>query len=118
NKPYFPMVRFGEWTLTVKDPNANNAVEAFYTFATEKERNDYIQVAATKHAGYDIRISKLSPDVHEFLGVPGPLLRRVKAELPGLTVQQKDWLDQFEHLTSPENSFRKRWLHRQGTEGY
>jgi len=117
-KPYFPMVRFGEWTLTVRNPQQNNQIEAFYTFESQKERNAYISSAARRHTGMDLHIGRVPESTVDFIGLPGPMLRRIKAELPGLSAQQLDWLDQFGHHTSPEGSFRKRWLDRKETAGY
>lgn len=117
-KPYFPMVRFGEWTLTVRNPNNNNRIEAFYTFESQKERNSYIQTASRQWSNMDLHIGRIPENTIDFVGMPGPLLRRIKASLPGLTNQQLDWLDQFEHHVSPEGSFRKRWLNRKETPGY
>lgn len=116
-KPYFPMTRFGEWTLTVRDPYSGQ-IEAFYTFESQKERNAYIQTAAISWAGKDLTVGRLPENAMDFVGLPGPMLRRIKAELPNLTAQQLDWLDQFGHHTAPEKSFRKRWLDRKEVPGY
>lgn len=117
-RPYFPMTRFGEWVLSVRDPYDNNKILAFYAFESQKERNDYIRTASRRWPGTDISIGRMPEEAMEFMGVPGPLLRRIKAELPGLTASQKDWLDLLEHHTAPERSFRKRWLDRKETPGY
>lgn len=116
-KPYFPMTRFGEYTLTVRDPQTRK-IEAFYTFENQQERNEYITVAAKQWLGNDLQIGRLPENVMEFAGIPGPLLRRIKASLPGLTTQQGAWLDQLSHLMAPEGSFRKRMMKRQETPGY
>ena len=116
-KPYFPMTRFGEWTLTVRDP-VNRQVRAFYTFESQAERNAYITTAAKQWIGDDLQIGRLSEEMMEFTGIPGPLLKRIKASLPGLTAAQREWLDQLSNQLAPERSFRKRWMQRRETPGY
>ena len=117
SKPYFPMMRFGEWTLTIRDPNTNQ-VTGFYTFESQKERNDAIIPLGRQNKGMDISVGRMSEEVMEFVGIPGPLLRRIKGNLPGITAQQEHWLDQLTNQLSPERSFRKRFMHRKGTAGY
>ncbi|MBK8123890.1 MAG: PLxRFG domain-containing protein [Dokdonella sp.] len=116
-KPYFPLSRFGQWTLTVRDSN-NQKVEAFYTFASEAERNRYILIARQQYPMSDLRVSKLPTAMQDYVQLPGPVLKRIKATMPGISPQQKTWLDQLEHQTAPERSFRKHWMTREGTPGY
>lgn len=116
-KPYFPMTRFGEWTLTVKDPTSGKT-EAFYTFESEREQRDYILVARAQYQGKDLSIGRIPTQMQEYISLPGPLLKRIKTTLPNITPLQKTWLDQLEHQTAPERSFRKHWMTRQGTPGY
>jgi hypothetical protein len=117
NKPYFPMTRFGEWSLTVRDPTTAK-VKAFYTFESEKEQQAYITVARSRWPATDILMGRVPQAVQEFIAMPAPLLKRIKTDLPNLTAQQRQWLDQLEHTVAPERSFRKHWLKRSGTPGY
>jgi hypothetical protein len=116
-KPYFPMTRFGVWTITVRHFNTRK-LEAFYTFETQAERNEYISIAKQRFPLSTIQAGKMPEELQEFAALPGPMLRRIKAELPGITPVQQQWLDNFEHLAAPDNSFRKHWLKRRGTPGY
>ena len=116
-KPYFPLSRFGEWTLTVRDAT-NQKMEAFYTFSSEVERNRYILIARQQWPMSDLRVGKLPATMQDYVQLPGPVLKRIKATLPGITPQQKTWIDQLEHQTAPERSFRKHWMTREGTPGY
>lgn len=118
-KPYFPMVRFGEWTITARDPQNGNAVEWFSAHATERERDAALRELYRRHGrAYDYSIGRVPQEAQEFMGLPPPVLRAIKAGLPGITAQQSDWIDQFMHMNAPDRSFRKRWLARRGTPGY
>jgi len=66
----------------------------------------------------NVHVDMIPDDLLEYLMVPGPVLRLLRAQMPNLTATQERWLDQFEHLMSPTNSFRRRWLTRSGTPGY
>jgi hypothetical protein len=115
-RPYFPMTRFGKWTITARDPNTN-AVEFFGTYPSQRERDAAVRQVAQKYLGTDIQIGLVPEEAYEFMGLPGPLLDAIK-QMPGLTKAQQDWLDDFGMLYAPENSFKKRWLERKGTPGY
>lgn len=118
SKPYFPMVRFGEFTVTVRDPQTQK-IDHFSAYQTKSERDAAVKLLYKQYAGgRDISVSKMPENVGEFQGLPGPLLEQIKQNLPGLDQKQKDWLDKFSHLMSPEQSFKKRWLERKGTPGY
>lgn len=119
SRPYFPMVRFGKYSVTVRDPN-NRRVLHFSLHPTLAERDAAVpRIAQQFPSGtHDISVSEVPEGVLDFMGLPGPMLDRIKAQLPGITPQQSDWIDRFSQLMAPENSFRKRWLERQGTPGY
>jgi hypothetical protein len=118
-KPYFPFTRFGEWVVTVRDPNANNKVVHFEAFQSAVERDSAVKGSIVRgYPGMDIVIGRVPEDVHEFMALPPMLIRSIKAKMPGLSQSQQDWLDQFGYENAPERSFKKRWLKRQGTPGY
>lgn len=116
-RPYFPMVRFGQWTVTIRDPGLNDQVIFFSAYATQAERDAAVRQMAGNHVGHRIQVGRVTEDLHEFMGLPAPLLRAIK-NMPGISQTQQDWIDQFLHQASPERSFRKRWLQRKGTPGY
>lgn len=117
NKPYFPMTRFGQWTVTVKDDQTNQVV-GFWAFPTKREQEKGAREIARTHPGTRIRLDRMPENVMEFQGLPPGMLRRIRAEFPGLTPTQQKWLEEFEASYAPQNSFKKRWLERKGTEGY
>ena len=115
-KPYFPMTRFGKYTLTVRD--SNNKVVAFHAYPTIRDRDAAIPLVARQHPGTRMQAGAMPENVQEFQGLPPALLRRIKATFPNLTQAQREWLDRFQHEVAPERSFKKRWLERKGTPGY
>lgn len=119
NKPYFPMARFGEFHITVRNQfMSSNPVVFFGTYATERERDAAVRQTAANFPGLAIQIGKIPENVHEFMGLPATLLKAIRAKLPGITIAQGEWLEQFESIMAPERSFRKRFLKRKGTSGY
>lgn len=117
-KPYFPMVRFGEWTITVRDPAAKDAVVWFSAYASSAERDAAVRSVAMRFNQHRIQVGRMIEEAHEFMGLPAPLLKQIKNNLPGISQAQQDWIDKLMHLNAPEQSFRKRWLNRTGTPGY
>lgn len=115
-RPYFPLARFGRHTITVRDIQTQEVVW-FSTYHTAAERDAAVRQVAHTQPG-DLSIGRVPETAMEFMGLPGPLLRLIKQNLPGLTTQQVSWIDNMTHLMSPERSFRKRWLERKGVPGY
>jgi hypothetical protein len=121
-RPYFPMVRFGKYALTGRRPTAaggRGRVEFFALYPTPEERDAAVTHVHNHYQGQlDLSITQVPESAFDFMGLPGPLLERIKNQLPGITAQQSDWIDRFSQLMAPEQSFKKRWLRRQGTTGY
>jgi hypothetical protein len=118
SKPYFPMVRFGKYHITVRDPQQNNKVVWFSAYPTIKERDAAVAGVKSQYKADDLFIGAIPEQALEFMGMPPALIQQVRANLPGISTVQRDWLEQFELLNSPQNSFKKRWMERQGTPGY
>jgi hypothetical protein len=116
-KPYFPMTRFGQYTVTARDPQTRE-VQGFYAYSTIRERDAAVAQVSRAHPGMTLSVGIVPEEVMEFMGLPAPLLRMIKAQLPGITQNQLAWFDQFGAMMAPERSFRKRWLQRKGTPGY
>jgi hypothetical protein len=115
-KPYFPMTRFGEWTVLVKDQNGQNL--GFWAFSSKREQESGAREIARQYPGTRIRLDRLPENVMEFQGLPPGMISLIKANMTGLTPQQLQWLDAFELQQTSDRSFKKRWLERKGTEGY
>ena len=118
-RPYFPMVRFGQWTVTIRDPAANGKVVWFSAYATARERDAAAIQLKRRFPTENMQVGHMSPEIYEFQGLPPAILKYIKNNFPGqLTQQQKDYLDAVALQMAPERSFRKRWLRRTGTAGY
>lgn len=116
--PYFPMTRFGTWTVTVKDNS--DKVHSFQTFETKKEMIRAFEIMNEDHPaidGWKVRAETLPEDVRQFSGVPPWLMDKI-AEMPGLTQKQKEWMSQMKYELAPTRSFTKRFLRRKKTAGY
>lgn len=119
SKPYFPMTRFGRWTIAVRDiTDPKQPVMASHAYDTRQQRDAALDSVRAKYPGQRITYGTVSENAGEFMGLPGPLLRRIKSELPGLTKGQLDWIEEFEQLHMPDNTFRRKWLPQNGLPGY
>ncbi len=129
SKPYFPMVRFGEYTLTRRSAK-DGPILATYAFSTQRERDGALTAMRKAHPQDWITRSRVPIHSVEFMGLPAPLLQQIKEGLldtsqPGLTAeqlslmtQQKDWIEQFEMLHMPDKTFRNRWMPAKGVPGH
>jgi hypothetical protein len=128
-KPYFPMVRFGEYIISVRDPLRNNKVVWSSAYGTLRERDAAFKEVRRQHPGDDITVGKIPLHSQEFAGLPPPMLAAIKENMlekkSGMTAEQEQlideqlqWLEQFEMLNSPDRSFRKRWMPAKGLPGY
>ena len=116
-RPYFPMMRFGEYTLTGRDP-ATGEVIWFSAYNSVKEREaDIRRVHGKFHGNVDLRISKVPEYATEFMGLPKPLLDRILNDLP-VTSQQADWIKRFSRMDMRDPGRRKRAAERRNTPGY
>ncbi len=124
-KPYFPMMRFGEFTIAVRE---NGKVVWASAFATSRQRDAAVADVRRKFPVGDITIGRVPPSTAEFMSLPGPLLRLIKESLfdkagktqdqVALIDQQQAWIEEFELLHSPDKTFRKRWMPSNGVPGY
>lgn len=120
SKPYFPLSRFGRYGITVRDGNPahNNRVMWFSSYSTPGQRDADLPKVAAKFPGDNVSATRVPEEYFEFMGLPAPLIRMIKNDLPGLTPAQVAWLENFELQHLPDKSFRKRWVDRSGIEGH
>jgi hypothetical protein len=116
SKPYFPSMRFGNWTITVRD--AAKKVIHFETFETQRQRDralrEFNRNASTNfvpQAGY------LDKQTRPMLGIPTALLDLMSEKMQ-LTSTQRDALEQLKFELSPAQSFKHRFQHKKRIEGY
>ncbi len=117
-KPYFPITRFGRYTVTVRDGSNTRIVNHFEAFDTFKERDDAVEKLAAQFPGDEITVGRVPEEMFEFMGLPAPLIRAIRENMPGLTPHQQAWLEDFERINLPDRSFRKRWKPAIGTPGH
>ncbi len=127
SKPYFPMMRFGQYTAAMR---VGGKLVEVQSFGTQRERDAARSDLRKKYPTGELTIGTVPEHAIEFMSLPAPLLTQIKENLldetkPGLTPDQislmqnqKEWIAEFELLQDPDRSFRKRWLPAKGTAGY
>jgi hypothetical protein len=118
-RPDFPMMRFGEWTLTGRDPETGE-VTWFSAYQSQKDRALDVKRVHNKFNGVvDLRIGRVPDYVTEFMGMPQPLLDRIVSDFgDGLDASQLDWIGRFAKMNLADPSIKRRSLERKGTPGY
>lgn len=115
--PYFPWMRFGDFTLTIRDKSGK--VAHFETFESERQRNQAAAAAENVYPkiAFDILRGALPEDVRPLLGMPPGLLDRIHSELV-LSPTQKKMLEELRFELAPGASFKHRFQQKQRTSGY
>jgi hypothetical protein len=117
SKPYFPSMRFGSYTLTIRD--AAKKVIHFETFETKRERE---RAAESIRSRYGVPVEQmqlglLDKTARPLLGVPTELLDMMAAKL-NLSATARDALEQLKFELSPAQSFQHRFQHKRRVAGY
>lgn len=117
SRPYFPAMRFGDYTITVRD--AAGHVIHFETFERERTRNHAADAIRQQYgvAKDQMNLGKLDREVKPLMGVPTQLLDLMGEKLK-LTKKQRDMLDQLKFELSPAQSFKHRFQHKRRIAGY
>jgi hypothetical protein len=115
-QPYFPLMRFGKYTITVRDASGN--VERFEQYEKQHLR-DKAFVELKRETTSDKRLKKgmMTDQMMAFQGMPPNLIEALKTNL-SLTSDQEAALDLMGHALAPGQSFRKRMLKRANTAGF
>ena len=121
-KPYFPMMRFGQFTMVVRDSQTGKIMAAF-AYDNQAQRDKAFYDVQRQYPGEDITIGRASEAASEFMGLPGPLLRLIREKMNSdpatkLSQEQETWIQEFEVLNGPDTTFAKRWMPGEGTPGY
>lgn len=119
-KPYFPITRFGQHSITVRDgdPANNNRVLWFSTYESPAKRDQALAEVARRFPTDHIHKGRVPEEFLEFLGLPGPLIREVRNNMPNITAAQIAWLEELERQNLPDKAFRSRWLPGTGVQGH
>lgn len=117
SKPYFPAMRFGDYTITVR--NAAKQVIHFETFEKERHRNAAADDIRGKYGvpKDQMELGKLDKQVKPLMGVPTQLLELMGEKLE-LSKKQRDALEQLKFELSPAQSFKHRFQHKRRIAGY
>lgn len=117
-RPYFPHSRFGDFTVVVKDRDGKTAhMEQFATRQEARNTLRNITKSFKPEEGFIARVDKIPEEARPFRGLPPALLQQLKT-LPGLTEQQRIWIEQLVVELSPAQSFRKRLARRKDVPGF
>src|SRR5690606_5860433 len=100
-QPYFPLARFGEWTVVVKDKEGRIVhMEAFETQRAQEAA--FKRIRKQFSADHAVRMDKLKDDIYSLRGLPPNFLDRVKEMIANdekLTVdERRARIDQLEQL--------------------
>lgn len=125
-RPYFPAMRFGDHSLTVRDKNGNvtyfETVEGSSINPLRSARRRQLQRRdeIAKEMGIpkeEVLMGVIPKDARPFMGMPGPLLDLIGEKLD-LSDTQRDMLDQLKYELSPAQSFKHRFQRKRNIEGY
>lgn len=128
-KPFFPLTRFGNWTVKVVD-NKGTTVD-FETFTTRIPSIDgegqllgaarlaskYRNELGSSKKGWKLTKGIISDETSPFRGMPRLLIDRMTATM-NLNKSQRDTLRDLSYELAPERSFTKHLLTRKGIEGF
>lgn len=116
--PYFPAMRFGSYTVTVRD--AAGHVVHFETAESPKQQAEMrarLQRQYPSDAGHVVRVGYLEKDVAPLVGMPPGLLDKLAANLD-LSPTQKAALEELKFDYTPAQSFAHRFQMKNMTPGY
>lgn len=126
NRPYFPHMRFGKYAVTIR--NNKREVVFFRTYDTVKSRTADLQALIKRYdipKKHSIVEDEMSEVLQQFQGLPKFALQNVEKALgldaAELTEQQKKDRDLLQAMAlehTPQESFRRRMMHRENTAGY
>lgn len=115
-QPYFPAMRFGNLTLTIRD--AAKKVIHFETFESEKTRRGAVRDLQTRlQNGETIQLGVLPEDAAPMMGMPPGILDRM-ADTLNLSPSQKQALELLRFELAPAQSFKHRFQRKNRVEGY
>ena len=130
NKNYFPYMRFGQWTVTVRATIDDQAYKGatykkgqnvqFWTFESKKEQEAFFrseEADALRRQKFNLAMSKMEDTEFSFMGMPPSLIDAIDKEVD-LTSGQRDQLKDFFIKHSPGRAFLRHLLRRKGIEGF
>lgn len=118
SKPYFPQMRFGKFTLTVRNV-ASGKMEHFSLHETAKEAKAAREsmLKNVSENDFELKLSTLADDVMPFVGMSPWMLDKIR-NMPGITLDQINWIDQLKFQNAPSGSFAKHMIKRKNYAGH
>lgn len=116
-RPYFPMTRYGKWTLTIRD---GTRLEHFETFESKRELQSAHRRAREQYpqgSGFSVTMGVLGEESRPLLGVPPQMLDHMAQSL-NLSPQQRADLEVLKFELAPAQSFKKHFMKRKEVSGY
>ncbi len=118
NGPYFPLGRFGQYFVTVRD--VDGSVMDFSRFEKEADRRQFVKEVQQAHPQASVTTGVLSNST-ELRNAMDP---RIVAEITTILGKANVEMDVMDAIwqrylaTMPDLSIRKRFIHRKGTPGF
>jgi N12 class adenine-specific DNA methylase len=114
--PYFPLGRFGQYFVTVRDDDGH--VVSFSRFESLSEQRRYMKEMTAR--GLDVKHGMLADDATDAGQVDPNFVAKIDALMveSGGDHAMRDALWQAYLTTLPDFSMRKRFIHRKGTPGH
>lgn len=115
NSWYFPLKRFGRFTVEVRDKDGRLAY--FTLEETERAAHEAAEKLLAFFPEHQIRVGKLREDTHAFLGLSPTMFKRI-AEKLDLSDEQKRHLEKILAAQFPSQSMRNHFLRRKYVPGF
>lgn len=117
-RPYFPAMRFGKYTITVYDSVGNvRHFEQTESLRKQTRIKEALEKSSDLLPGDRVRTGEVAKDAAPLLGMP-PGLLDLMAEKLDLSSTQKAMLDQLRFDYAPSQSFRHQFKTKDLTPGY
>jgi len=130
NKDYFPLTRFGKYTVTVKAPvngmvhdgqaYAEGDTVGFWTFENPKEAELWMKSAEVQKMvknGGIASLGELLEKEYEFMGLPPSIFEALTKDV-ALSEEQRNQIRQNLLKQTPGKSFVQHMIHRKGVKGF
>lgn len=115
SKPYFPHMRFGDFTVEVRDQGGK--MVAFLTFETKRDRKEALVEVKLRFPGHVLTEGKLPKQVYPFKGLPSFVLESL-IKSSALSHMQEDALRKMALAYAPSQSIMQHFRKRKFTPGY
>jgi hypothetical protein len=117
-RPYFPAMRFGKYTITVYDSAGNiRHFEQTESLGKQRKIEEALKKSPDLLPGDRVRTGEVPKDAAPLLGMPPGLIDLIADKL-SLSTTQRDMLDQLRFDYAPSQSFRHQFRQKDLTPGY